>query len=133
MLRFTVDQWEAAIEGSPADLRRLADNLDARDSVVVVELSAPEGVALLRRQLTDDDRLRITVGPGPNLLVEGTASAIEIVSETMRGVAEAAQQVGRDAVQRHAHIEYLGEDDQWRAPDSFPLVVTSEWPDAASE
>jgi hypothetical protein len=127
-----VDDWDASLEGAPGELRRLDDVLEAADPVVVLSLSGPEGSPVIRRALTDDDRLRVKIEPGPTLVLEGSTSAIEIVTGAMRGAAEAAEQVGHDVVQRHAHIEYLGEDDRWRTPDSFPLVITSQWPESAA-
>ncbi len=120
---------EAMLDGSPAALRALAGLLDASDASVQIELA--EGLGCVRRQHTTDDRLRVSVEPGPTLLIEGTAKAIGIVTSTMRGLADEADEVRSAAVSRHAHIEYLGEDDRWRAPDTFPLVIGSDWPDEA--
>jgi hypothetical protein len=118
---------EAMLDGSPAALRALAGLLEASDASVLIEL-AP-GLGCVRRERTTDDRLRVSVEPGPTLLIEGTAKAIGILTSTMRGIGDEADEVRSAPAGRHAHIEYLGEDDRWRAPDTFPLVIGSDWPD----
>jgi hypothetical protein len=45
------------------------------------------------------------------------------------GVAEQAETADDRAVNRHQHIEYLP-GDNYRSPDSVPLVIAADWPEA---
>lgn len=126
--RLTGDDREAMLDGSPDALRGLADLLDRPDDTIAVRFATG---GQLRRVRTTDDRLRISVEPGSVLVAEGSASAIDLLTHILRGLADEADEadeVGHAAIHRHAHIEYLGPDDRWRAPDSTPLVVSSDWP-----
>jgi hypothetical protein len=115
------------LDGSPSELRDLAHELDSEDDVVEVELASPPGAAV-RRCVTSDERLRVSVEPGPILVIEGSRTALRIAIEPMRGVADAAETAAGEGVARHAHIEYLGETDGYRAADSFPLVIGERRP-----
>jgi hypothetical protein len=115
------------LDGLPSELRKLADDLDGEDELVEIELASPQGAAL-RRCVTDDERLRVSVEPGPILVIEGNRKALRIAIEPMRGVADAAVMAAGEGGARHAHIEYLGETDGGRAPDSFPLIIGERRP-----
>jgi hypothetical protein len=117
---------EALLDGSPDDLRALADMIETSDESVVVAVS--QGTRTVCRRWTDDGCLRVSVEAGPVLVLEGNRDAIGIVTSSMRSVANEADALASGPIRRHQHIEYLGETDQWRAPDSFPPVIGSDWP-----
>ena len=103
---------------------------DSSEGAFAIELA--HGSGTVRRVHTIDNRLRVSVQAGPTLLIEGTPESIQILTGAMRGVAEDAEEIGTAPVGRHAHIEYLGDDDLWRAPDTFPLVIGSDCPDESA-
>jgi hypothetical protein len=123
----SVDEFDAMLTGYPTDLRQLASDLEADEAAVTVVVDENPTAAVTRR-ITEDDRLRISLEPGPVLVVEGTRTALKILTGALRGVADAASQADGQGVARHVHIEYLGEGDTFRAPDSFPLVVSEHPP-----
>ena len=109
--RLTGDDREAMLDGSPDALRGLADLLDRPDDTIAVRFAT-------------GGQLRRGGAAGGPLRGRGGARA----PAGGRGAGPGTDGVGRAAIHRHAHIEYLGPDDRWRAPDSTPLVVSSDWP-----
>lgn len=130
MIRLRVFDKQALLDGSPDELRALASHLERSDDPFAVRCD-DGATASVRRQLTESARLRVSIEPGPELLVSGHKAAIALVIDDLRGLAVEADSLSPTLIRRHAHIEYLGELDKWRAADSFPLVVTSDWPDHA--
>jgi hypothetical protein len=127
--RLAVDQYGANLDGSPDDLRRLAEMLERDDELIVTTLRGDGSPALLRRR-TEERQLSITLLDGPALELSGDSAALNIVVSSLRGVAMEADVMRSAPVRRHVHIEYLGEgDDIYRSPKLFPLEVTSDWPD----
>ena len=127
--RLAADQYGANLEGSPDDLRRLAEMFERDDELIVATLRGDGNPVLLRRR-TEERQLSISLLDGPTLELSGDATALNIVVSAMRGVAMEADVMRSAPVRRHVHIEYLGEgDDIYRSPKLFPLEVTSDWPD----
>lgn len=83
----------------------------------------------LTQRRTDNALLNVSV-VGRQLVIEGNLNALGIIYDSLTGVAGEAESAVDRAVGHHAHVEYLGEDDQWRSPDSFSLVVGADWPTA---
>lgn len=125
-LRFGWDGVEATLEGPPDALRELARVLrSSADQRVELPVAGDATV----RQVPSDGPLRVSVPDATALLVEGRPAALNIFWSALEGVADDADAVGDAPVRRHQHIEYLGPgDEQFRAPDSTPLVVGADWP-----
>jgi hypothetical protein len=62
------------------------------------------------------------------LSVSGGRQYLDIFWDALDGVADQADAADDRGVNRHEHIEYLPGDD-YRSPDSAPLVVVADWPD----
>jgi hypothetical protein len=107
------------LAGSPNDLRQLAAALQNADATLDLELSG----GFLRVRRTAEKALRVSVD-GDFVTLEGDRHALEIVWHPMADLADMAESGEVDAP--HVHIEYLGESDQWRTPDSVPLVITAD-------
>lgn len=113
-----------------------------------MELSGPPGAlralgGLLRRHV---ERVEVTitggtvaqeVTAGPLLIglrdrtmlrVSGGREYLDILWDALDGVAEQAETADSRGVNRHQHIEYFPGDD-FRSPDSVPLVIVADWPD----
>jgi hypothetical protein len=119
----------AMLDGEPPELRRLAEVL--RSAIDEVAVQVMSGEIVQRR--TDSPLLRVSTS-GRRLTIEGDANALGIVHYTLDLVAHQADSAQpRSGVREHAHVEYLGEGDQWRSPDSFPLVISADWPAEETE
>lgn len=124
LCRLSISEWDADLSGPPDALDDLASELEKATETST--LSVVGGRVGLKR--TTGERLKVSLD-GTTLWIEGDQNARDIVLSAMRGVAQASREVGHDRVARHAHIEYLGESDSWREPESFPLVVGADWPE----
>jgi hypothetical protein len=121
--RLRIERGEALLDGEPRDLRALVVML--RDPADEITVSLNGGAVVQRR--TSSGLLR--VGATRDILtVEGNGDALKIFHNTLDSVAQNAEAAEVTSVRRHAHIEYLGEADRWRASDSFPLVIGADWP-----
>lgn len=113
-----VTDLDVTVEGSPEDLRKLASALE-RDGRAALR----DGGSVEIDYLADPAPFRArTVGRA--LKVDGSRSNVEaqFIGE-LRQVADAEDAHRDEPIARHAHVEYLGEGDRWRAPDSLPLVI----------
>jgi hypothetical protein len=121
--RLRIDAGLAMLDGTPAQLRQLANALDAGPNVLTISMA----MGSLTQVRTDDALLKVTVDDG-TLTVEGDMGALGIFYNSLTTVSDDAESAEDRTIRRHAHVEYLGEGDQWRSPDSFPLVVGADWP-----
>ena len=121
--RLTYGESETLLDGSPADLRRLESDLASAPD----EFTIPMVNGSMTQRRTDNSLLKVSV-IGRELIIEGNLNALGMIYDSLIGVAGEAESAVDRAVGRHAHIEYLGEDDQWRSPDTFPLVIGADWP-----
>ncbi|MEU0546886.1 hypothetical protein [Micromonospora sp. NPDC005979] len=78
----------------------------------------------------------VTAGPllvsllgGTTLHFSGGHEYLDIIWDALDGVAEQAETADDRAVRRHQHIEYFP-GDEYRSPDSIPLIIAADWPDA---
>jgi hypothetical protein len=112
----------AMLDGSPQDLRLLADCL--RRSTGPISLDGDKEAAIVIRH-TSDDVLRISKA-GSALTIEGSSDTVNrMFIDALEAVADEEEAANGEGVARHRHIEYLGDGDKWRAPDSLPLIVGS--------
>jgi len=121
--RLTYGESETLLDGSPADLRRLESDLASAPD----EFTIPMVNGSMTQRRTDNSLLKVSV-IGRELIIEGNWNALGMIYDSLTGVASEAESAVDRTVGRHAHIEYLGEDDQWRSPDTFPLVIGADWP-----
>lgn len=113
----------ALIDGSPIGLRNFARLLEADADEIKVVM----GTSTILRKRSENPLLRVSL-KGDCLTVEGDNHALGGFCQTIMGVADDAESAKDRTIKRHAHIEYLGDGDRWRASDSFPLLITADWP-----
>lgn len=73
--------------------------------------------------------LLVSLQGGTTVHFSGGREYLDIIWDALDGVAEQAETADDRTVHRHQHIEYLPGDD-FRSPDSVPLVIVSDWPEA---
>lgn len=71
--------------------------------------------------------LLVSVQGGTTLHLSGGREYLDIIWAALDG-AEQAETADDRTINRHQHIEYLPGDD-YRSPDSVPLVIVADWPD----
>jgi hypothetical protein len=113
----------ALLDGSTTDLRHLVSLLEVGSQEITVSLTT----GAVTRKRTASPLLRVSA-EADRLTVEGDDGALGRFYTAVMGVADDAESAEDRAIRRHAHIEYLGDDDRWRSADSFPLVVGADWP-----
>lgn len=121
--RLETSGGEIELAGPPAALRALARLL--RDAPKVCRLKIRNGLVV---QVKGEGALLVQQQDGPILRLSGDDARLEIVWSALEGVAEAADIATDRTVSRHAHIEYFPGDD-YRSPDSEPLIVIADWPE----
>jgi hypothetical protein len=131
---------ESELHGTPGALQHFAAWLRSTISNATVELDVadrdseyPDALNRIERRFTDERQLRIG-RRGHVLTVEGGSDAAEHLAASAEGVAIESLEVGHAPINRHQHIEPLGdeEDDWWPvALDSAPLVIVAAWPGIA--
>ncbi|MBM6400503.1 Imm32 family immunity protein [Phycicoccus sonneratiae] len=124
LCRLLISGEDVELSGTPDALDGLAAELEnaVDDSALTV---SGGGVGLKR---TTGTLLKVSLD-GTTLWIEGNSEARDMVLSAMRGIAQAARQSGPSEVSRHVHIEYLGESDQWRDPNTILLVLAVQGPD----
>ncbi|MFI7650990.1 hypothetical protein ACIBTZ_33750 [Micromonospora sp. NPDC049460] len=122
--RLSVSDGELELAGPPAALRALGRLLR--------EHAEPFDVAITGGAVGQE----VTAGPllvslqgGTTLHFSGGREYLDIIWDALDGVAEQAETADDRTVNRHQHIEYLSGDD-YRSPDSVPLIIVADWPDA---
>jgi hypothetical protein len=121
--RLSVSGDELQIAGPPAALRTLSGLLRRHTEPVEVTITGgtvaqevTAGPLLISRR----DRTTLSVSAGRDYL--------DIFWDALDGVADQAETAEERGVNRHQHIEYRPGDD-YRSPDSLPLVIVADWPD----
>ena len=110
------------LDGRPQDLRALAEYLRLVEGPI--SLAGEIGASIVIRH-TNDELLRISKS-GALLTVEGAAGTVSrLFIDALDAVADDEEAADGSGVPRHQHIEYLGEGDKWRAPDTLPLIIGS--------
>ncbi|MEV6694928.1 hypothetical protein AB0M35_25970 [Micromonospora sp. NPDC051196] len=122
--RLTVSDGELELAGPPAALRALgrllrehAEPFDVAITGGVVSQEATAGPLLV--SLQGETALRFS----------GGREYLDIIGNALDGVAEQAETAEDRTVHQHQHIEYFPGDD-YRSPDSAPLIIVADWPDA---
>lgn len=110
------------LAGPPSALRALADLL--RRGAGQVEVAIAGGVVV--QEVTDGPLL---VGSHDTTLrLSGGRDYLGNFWHALDGVAEQAETAEDRRVPRHQHIEYFP-GDEYRSPDSVPLIILADWPD----
>lgn len=124
-----VDDRCVGLNGRPAALRAAATALRSdRASEVILELRVEGDLSECRLAFrrTPSDLFKVSYVPG-TLTVEGNDEALEgQFLGALEGVADMADEAAGTGVARHQHIEYLGEMDHWRDPESTALIIGEE-------
>jgi hypothetical protein len=105
--RLTYGESEVLLDGSPAALRRLEHDLASAPDEVTIPI---DNWSLIQRR-TDNPLLKVSLN-GREVIFEGNLNALGLIYDSLTGVADEAESAVDRAVGPHAHIEYLGEDDQ---------------------
>jgi hypothetical protein len=124
--RLSIDDEETELAGPPTALRALADLIRAGGEPV----SVPVIGGFVARSTTRGPLL-VSLRPGPTLHFSGGREFLALVVEALQGVADEADSADDRAVNRHQHIEYYP-GDEYRSPDSIPLVIVADWPPSES-
>lgn len=127
LCRLSTSGGELELAGPPDALRALALLLSEARGRVEVQVSG--GVVVQERT---EGPLTVSLRGADTLHLAGGHQYLDIVWDALDGVAEQAEGAGDRGVNRHQHIEYLPPDDEFRSPASVPLIIVSDWPDAAS-
>ncbi|MGA4683376.1 Imm32 family immunity protein [Micromonospora sp. AB353] len=122
--RLSVSGGELELAGPPAALRALGRLL--RQHPEPFEVAITGGVV---SQEATAGPLLVSLQGGTTLHFSGGREYLDILWDGLDGVAEQAETADDRAVRRHQHIEYLPGDD-YRSPDSVPLVIVADWPGA---
>ncbi|MGI5153020.1 Imm32 family immunity protein [Plantactinospora sp. CA-294935] len=125
--RLSVDDGELELAGPPAALRGLGRLLRQHSEPFEVAIT---GGAV--RQEATAGPLLVRMQDGTTLRFSGGREYLDIVWDALDGVAEQAETADDRTVNRHQHIEYLP-GDHYRSPDSVPLVIVADWPDAPQQ
>jgi hypothetical protein len=125
--RLSTGGGELELAGPPAALRALGRLL--RHHAEPVEVAVTGGV--VSQEATTGPLLVSLLGT-TTLHFSGGREYLDIIWDALDGVAEQAEAADDRTINRHQHIEYLPGDD-YRSPDSFPLVITADWPDTTSQ
>ncbi|MFF4893415.1 Imm32 family immunity protein [Micromonospora chersina] len=122
--RLSVDDSELELAGPPAGLRALGQLL--RHHAEPFEVAITGGVV---SQEATAGALLVSLLGGTKLHFSGAREYLDIIWDALDGVTEQAETADDRTINRHQHIEYLQGDD-YRSPDSVPLVIVADWPDA---
>ncbi|MCP2323349.1 hypothetical protein HDA40_001856 [Hamadaea flava] len=122
--RLSADDGEVELAGPPAALRALARLL--RQHPEPIEVAITGGVVC---QEATAGPLLVRLQAGTTLHFSGGREYLDIIWDALDGVAEQTETADDQTVNRHQHIEYLP-GDHYRSPDSVPLVIVADWPDA---
>jgi hypothetical protein len=121
--RLSVSDGELELAGPPSALRDLGRHLS--------EHAEPLNVVIAGGSVAQE----VTTGPllvllqdATTLSLSGSLQSLDIVWDALNGVAEQAETADDRNINRHQHIEYFP-GDEYRSPDSVPLVVVADWPE----
>jgi hypothetical protein len=123
--RLSVD-GELQLAGPPSALRALSGYLRRPEE--------PWNVAVTGGSVSQE----ISGGPllvslrGTTLHFSGGRQFLGIVWAALDGVAKEAATADDRRINRHQHIEYFP-GDEYRSPNSIPLVIVADWPDQAQQ
>jgi hypothetical protein len=119
--RLQIEGGEVSLRGSAVGLRQLVSDL--RRGLRPVEVQLDNGV--ISQAMTSSNRLRIAL-EGTVLTVEGDEPSLEGFYSFLTAVADQAEEPRSSGISAHAHLEYLGDGDEWRTPDSLPLLIQAD-------
>ncbi|MER7283768.1 hypothetical protein ABT369_56065 [Dactylosporangium sp. NPDC000244] len=125
--RLSVSGGELELAGPPAALCALARLL--RGHAEPVEVAIAGGTLV---QEVTSGPLLVSL-PGTTVLhLSGGLEYLDIIGDALDGVADQAETAEDRGAHRHQHIEYLHED-QYRSPDSIPLIIVADWPSTSPQ
>ncbi|MFG2066707.1 hypothetical protein ACGFKZ_07610 [Micromonospora tulbaghiae] len=122
--RLSVSDDDLELAGPPAALRALGRLL--RQHAEPFEVGITGGVI---SQEATEGPLLVSLQGGTTLHLSGGREYLDIIWDALDGVAEQAETADDRRINRHQHVEYLP-GDGYRSPDSVPLVIVADWPDA---
>jgi hypothetical protein len=124
--RLSVNDGELELAGRPAALRALGEHLRQHAGPVELEISG----GFVAQEITTGPLL-VSLEGTTTLRFSGGQEFLAIVWDALDGVAEQAETADDRSINRHQHIEYFP-GDEYRSPDSVPLVVVADWPEQSS-
>ncbi|SNY68681.1 hypothetical protein SAMN05421748_133112 [Paractinoplanes atraurantiacus] len=110
------------LAGSPEALRALSELL--RRSAERVEVPITGGIVV---QEVTGGPLLVSLRNATTVAFSGGRDHLDIIWDSLEGVAEQSETADERGVNRHDHIEYLPGDGHL-SPESMPLVIVADWP-----
>ncbi|SCL68648.1 hypothetical protein GA0070606_4837 [Micromonospora citrea] len=123
LCRLSVRDDELELAGPPAALRALSRLL--RQHAAPVEVAVTGGVV---SQKVTAGPLLVSLEGGTTLRLTGGRECLDIIWGALDGLAEQAETADDRTVHRHLHIEH-SPGDEYRSPDSVPLIIVADWPE----
>jgi hypothetical protein len=121
--RLSSSGGELELAGPPAALRALGGLL--RRHAEPFEVTITGGTVA---QEVTSGPLLVTLRGTTTLRLSGGREYLDIFGDALDRVADQAESADDRGVNRHQHIEYLP-GDEYRSPDSVPVVIVADWPD----
>lgn len=121
--RLSVDNGELQLAGPPSALRALSQYL--RRPAETWNVAVTDGSV---SQEVSSGPLLVSLRGTTALHFSGGRQFLDIVWDALDGVAEQAMTTDDRSINRHQHIEYFP-GDEYRSPDSIPLVIVADWPE----
>ncbi|MEU4620567.1 hypothetical protein AB0G04_11395 [Actinoplanes sp. NPDC023801] len=120
--RLSVDNGELELAGPPSALRALSQYL--RRPAEAWNVAITDGSV---SQEVSSGPLLVSLRGATTLHFSGGRQFLDIVWDALDGVAEQAMTADDRSINRHQHEYFPG--DEYRSPNSVPLVVVADWPE----
>jgi hypothetical protein len=124
--RLSVSDGELELAGPPGALRALGRLLRRRAEPFEVAITGGTVV-----QEVSSGPLLVRLQGATALHFSGGREYLGIIWDGLDGVADQAETADDRGVNRHHHIEYFP-GDEYRSPNSVPLVIVADWPGTPS-
>jgi hypothetical protein len=121
--RLAISDGELELAGPPSGLRALGERL--RQSAGQLEIAITGG--FVAQEITGGPLL-VSLRDATTLNFSGGPEFLDIIWDALDGVAEQAMTAEDRSINRHQHIEYFP-GDEYRSPNSIPLVIVADWPE----
>lgn len=121
--RLSIAGEELELAGPPSGLRALSRHLRRHAESPTVTIAGGSVT-----QEVSAGPLLVSLRGATTLHFSGSRDALHIIWQALDGVADEAMTAEDQRVNRHQHIEHFP-GDEYRSPDSIPLVIVADWPE----